>query len=202
MPRPVIIRLCLLARAQPRGLMQGRRARLRCVAMEMSHGAATEHHHRQHAARPCRTEHGELVRRASRASMASSSRCSSTSPTSTCRSTTSRNHPRLRQYEHDHTKAWSDSVDAADAFVFVTPEYNYFAPPALMNAIDYVLHEWACKPAGIVSYGGASGGMRSAQMLKLLLTSREASCRSPRASTSHNFAAVRSARTACSRRPS
>ena len=54
--------------------------------------------------------------------------------------------------------------------VFVTPEYNYFAPPALVNALDYVLHEWAYKPAGILSYGGVSGGMRSAQMLKLLLT--------------------------------
>jgi NAD(P)H-dependent FMN reductase len=80
-------------------------------------------------------------------------------------------HPRLRQYEKPHTGEWSKSVDAADAFVFVTPEYNFFAPPALINAIDLVFHEWACKPAGIVSYGGASGGMRSAQMLKLLLTS-------------------------------
>ena len=80
-------------------------------------------------------------------------------------------HPRLRQYVHEHTKRWSGSVDAADAYVFVTPEYNYFAPPALVNALDYVLHEWAYKPAGILSYGGASGGMRSAQMLKLLLTS-------------------------------
>ena len=62
-------------------------------------------------------------------------------------------------------------MEAGDAYVFVTPEYNYFAPPSLVNAIDYVLHEWAYKPAGIVSYGGASGGMRSAQMLKLLLTS-------------------------------
>jgi NAD(P)H-dependent FMN reductase len=81
------------------------------------------------------------------------------------------NHPRLKQYVHDHTRRWSASVDAADAYVFVTPEYNYHMPPALLNALDYVLHEWAYKPAGIVSYGGASGGMRSAQMLKLLLTS-------------------------------
>ena len=81
------------------------------------------------------------------------------------------NHPRLRQYVHEHTRRWSVSVEAADAYVFVTPEYNYFAPPALVNALDYVLHEWAYKPAGILSYGGVSGGMRSAQMLKLLLTS-------------------------------
>ena len=31
--------------------------------------------------------------------------------------------------------------------------------------------EWSYKPAGIVSYGGVSGGLRSAQTLKLLLTS-------------------------------
>src|SRR5215471_636365 len=34
-------------------------------------------------------------------------------------------HPRLRQYQHDHTKRWSEKVAAADAIVFVIPEYNY-----------------------------------------------------------------------------
>jgi NAD(P)H-dependent FMN reductase len=81
------------------------------------------------------------------------------------------NHPRLRRYEHDHTKAWSARVDAADAFVFVTPEYNFSAPPSLTNAIDYLVHEWAYKPVGFVSYGGVSGGLRSVQMTKLLITS-------------------------------
>jgi len=79
-------------------------------------------------------------------------------------------HPRLKQYEHDHTKAWSRSVEAADAFVFVTPEYNYFAPPALVNALTYLSSEWAYKPAGILSYGGISGGLRGAQSEKLLFT--------------------------------
>jgi NAD(P)H-dependent FMN reductase len=79
-------------------------------------------------------------------------------------------HPRFRQYEHDHTKAWSARVDAADAFVFVTPEYNYSMPPALVNAVDYLLHEWGYKAASFVSYGGVSGGTRSVQMAKQLLT--------------------------------
>lgn len=79
-------------------------------------------------------------------------------------------HPRLRRYVHDHTKAWSASVKAADAFVFVTPEYNYNPPPSLVNALDYLVLEWGYAPAGIVSYGGVSGGLRSAQSLKLLLT--------------------------------
>src|SRR5690606_2827816 len=39
-------------------------------------------------------------------------------------------HPRLRQYEHEHTRAWARSVEAADAYVFVTPEYNYGPTPA------------------------------------------------------------------------
>ena len=79
-------------------------------------------------------------------------------------------HPRFRQYEHAHTKAWSAIIDAADAFVFVTPEYNYTMPPALLNAVDYLFAEWAYKPAAIVSYGGISGGTRSAQTTRLMLT--------------------------------
>lgn len=80
-------------------------------------------------------------------------------------------HPRLRNYQHDHTKAWSASVEAADAFVFVTPEYNFSPPPAFVNAFNYLFFEWNHKPASFVSYGGASGGMRAVQMEKLMLTS-------------------------------
>src|SRR3954469_13372335 len=47
-------------------------------------------------------------------------------------------HPRLQQYEHEHTKRWAASVAAADAFVFVTPEYNFGPPPSLVNALNYV----------------------------------------------------------------
>ena len=79
-------------------------------------------------------------------------------------------HPKLGKYENEHTKAWSKAVDAADDFVFVTPEYNYFAAPALVNAIDYLVREWQYKPAGFLSYGGVSGGIRSVQAIKPLLT--------------------------------
>ena len=79
-------------------------------------------------------------------------------------------HPRMKQYEHAHTKAWSASVDAADAFVFVTPEYNFFAPPSFVNAVDFLWNEWAYKPAGLLSYGGVSAGLRAAQSEKSLLT--------------------------------
>ena len=79
-------------------------------------------------------------------------------------------HPRFGQYEHAHTKAWSERVARADAFVFVTPEYNFGAPPSLVNAIDYLNKEWAYKPLGFVSYGGVSGGTRSVQMLKQIVS--------------------------------
>jgi NAD(P)H-dependent FMN reductase len=79
-------------------------------------------------------------------------------------------HPRLGQYEHAHTKAWSATVSAADAFVFVTPEYNYGSPPAMLNAFDYVYKEWNYKAAGFVSYGGPAGGARSVAMSKQIVT--------------------------------
>jgi len=79
-------------------------------------------------------------------------------------------HPRLRNYHHAHTKAWSDSVAEADAFVFVTPEYNFGPPPSLLNALNYLVAEWQYTPAGFVSYGGISGGLRAVQMTKQILT--------------------------------
>lgn len=78
-------------------------------------------------------------------------------------------HPRKRAYVHPHTIAWSERVDRIDAFVFVTPEYNYSYAPALKNALDYLMHEWARKPVGIVSYGGLSGGTRGVVALRPVL---------------------------------
>ncbi|MEE4544884.1 NAD(P)H-dependent oxidoreductase [Streptomyces sp. V4-01] len=79
-------------------------------------------------------------------------------------------HPRLRQYSHDHTRAWSARVAAVDAFVFVMPEYNYGFNAELKNAIDYLHHEWQHKALGFVSYGGVSAGTRAVQMLKQVVT--------------------------------
>jgi NAD(P)H-dependent FMN reductase len=79
-------------------------------------------------------------------------------------------HPRLQQYQHEHTKRWSRIVGAADAFLFVTPEYDYFPPAALINAVQVLSREWAHKPAGVLSYGGVSGGLRAAQVLRSLLS--------------------------------
>jgi NAD(P)H-dependent FMN reductase len=79
-------------------------------------------------------------------------------------------HPRLGEYEHDHTKKWSALINGADAFAMVCPEYNYGAPPALLNALNYLSKEWAYKPVAFVSYGGVSGGTRGVQMVKQVVT--------------------------------
>ncbi|KNE80286.1 MULTISPECIES: NADPH-dependent FMN reductase [Streptomyces] len=55
---------------------------------------------------------------------------------------------------------------AADAFVVVTPEYNHSYPAALKNLIDWHREEWQAKPAGFVSYGGMSGGLRAVEHLR------------------------------------
>jgi NAD(P)H-dependent FMN reductase len=80
-------------------------------------------------------------------------------------------HPSLKKYEHKHTQQWSAAIDEADAFIFVTAEYDYNYPAPLRNAIEYLFHEWAYKAAGIVSYGGVSAGTRAANSLKSDLAS-------------------------------
>jgi NAD(P)H-dependent FMN reductase len=79
-------------------------------------------------------------------------------------------HPATRKYQHEHTKLWSASVGAADAFVFVLPEYNHHAPSSLINAMEFLYHEWSYKPVAFVSYAGLSGGIRSVEVAKLFCT--------------------------------
>ena len=76
-------------------------------------------------------------------------------------------HPIMKQYEHEHSKQWSAKIEEADAFIFVTAEYDYSYPASLKNALEYLVHEWAYKPAGIVSYSmGPFAGVRAVSNLK------------------------------------
>jgi NAD(P)H-dependent FMN reductase len=79
-------------------------------------------------------------------------------------------HPRYQRYVHPHTLKWSAIVDASDALVMVTPEYNHGMPGALKNAIDYLSQEWAYKPVGFVSYGGVAAGTRAVAQLHQVVT--------------------------------
>ncbi|MFI0722306.1 GNAT family N-acetyltransferase [Streptomyces sp. NPDC021224] len=79
-------------------------------------------------------------------------------------------HPSTGIYRHAHTRRWSATVEAADGFVIVTPEYNYGMPATLKNALDYLGPEWAWKPVGFVSYGNTSAGTRAVQHAKQVVT--------------------------------
>ncbi|KAJ5175110.1 NADPH-dependent FMN reductase [Penicillium canariense] len=72
-------------------------------------------------------------------------------------------------YTKRHSRAWSSVVRGYDAFIFVTPQYNWSIPASLKNALDYLYHEWKGKPAGIVSYGSRGGG-KAADHLRGVLT--------------------------------
>jgi NAD(P)H-dependent FMN reductase len=80
-------------------------------------------------------------------------------------------HPRLGRYVHEHTKRWSATISAGDAFVFVVPEYNRGYNAATKNALDYLCKEWRRKPVGFVGYGGVAAGARSIHGLIPVVTS-------------------------------
>lgn len=58
--------------------------------------------------------------------------------------------------------ALADKIKAANAFVFVTGEYNWSVQPGLKNLTDHFLEEWFWRPAAIVSYSaGRFAGARA-----------------------------------------
>lgn len=73
------------------------------------------------------------------------------------------------QYQNPKGTAWAKRVAEADAFLFLTAEYNHGPTAILKNALDWVYEGWNFKPAGFVSYGAASAGIRAVQQLKLNL---------------------------------
>ena len=53
-------------------------------------------------------------------------------------------------------------IRAADAFVFVTGEYNWGVQPGLKNLTDHFLEEWFWRPAALASYSaGRLSGVRA-----------------------------------------
>ena len=69
-------------------------------------------------------------------------------------------------------RTFRDQIRAADALLFVTPEYNRSVPGVLKNAIDvgsrpYGKSVWTKKPAAVVSVSpGAIGGFGANQHLR------------------------------------
>ena len=59
-------------------------------------------------------------------------------------------------------EALATKIKTADAFVFVTGEYNWGMQPGLKNLTDHFLEEWFWRPAAIVSYSaGKFAGVRA-----------------------------------------
>lgn len=73
-----------------------------------------------------------------------------------------------RSYDNEQVTAWSKAIDACDAYVFVTPEYNHGVPGGFKNAVDSLGPEWQSKPVGLVSYG-ADGGVRAVEHWRQIL---------------------------------
>lgn len=65
-------------------------------------------------------------------------------------------------------------LDAAEAFIVITPEYNHSYPGHLKTVIDAHRAEWFAKPVAFVSYGGISGGLRAVEHLRAVFTEQHA----------------------------
>ena len=76
--------------------------------------------------------------------------------------------PKLGDYANEHTHAWSGKIAAANAVVFVTPQYNWGYPAPLKNALDHLYNEWSGKPAMIVTYGSRGGNKCATQLRQVL----------------------------------
>lgn len=74
--------------------------------------------------------------------------------------------------------AFRARIKAADALLFVTPEYNRSVPAALKNALDIGSRPsgasaWSGKPAGVVTVSpGAMGGFGANHHLRQILVSQ------------------------------
>ena len=61
-------------------------------------------------------------------------------------------------------------LDAADAFIVVTPEYNHSYPASLKAMIDWHYNQWTAKPVAFVSYGAVAGGRHAVLHLENVFT--------------------------------
>ncbi len=73
----------------------------------------------------------------------------------------------VNDYEHEHTKKWSETIKKADGYIWVSAEYNHAVPPSLTNAIAYLNHEWKHKPVAFVGYGGLGAARAVEQLISI-----------------------------------
>ena len=80
-----------------------------------------------------------------------------------------------KEYPKGHApaamEALAEKIRGADAFVFVTGEYNWGPQPGLKNLTDHFLEEWFWRPAAIASYSaGRFSGVRSGTLWHSILS--------------------------------
>ena len=73
----------------------------------------------------------------------------------------------LREYPNEEIARWGQTIDRADGYIVITPEYNHGYPASLKNALDYVFPELNRKPIAFVGYGNV-GGARAIEQLRLV----------------------------------
>ena len=79
-------------------------------------------------------------------------------------------------------QAFREKIKAADAVLFITPEYNRSVPAALKNALDvgsrpYGQNAWSGKPGAVISASpGAIGGFGANHHLRQSLVFLNAPC--------------------------
>jgi NAD(P)H-dependent FMN reductase len=77
-----------------------------------------------------------------------------------------------RDYANEEIARWARTVDEADGFVVVTPEYNHGYPASLKNALDHAFPELSRKPIAFVGYGN-HGGAGAIERLRLVAVALE-----------------------------
>lgn len=80
-------------------------------------------------------------------------------------------------YSEPLVKAWNRTIQDADAYIFVTGEYNHSIPGALKNAIDsvWISNAFRNKPVAVVGYSaGIGGGIRAIEHLAQIMVETEA----------------------------
>jgi NAD(P)H-dependent FMN reductase len=77
-----------------------------------------------------------------------------------------------RHYKSGEIAAFAQTVDRADGFVVLTPEYNHGYPAVLKNAIDHAFVEWNRKPVAFVGWGNV-GGARAIEQLRAVAVELE-----------------------------
>lgn len=76
--------------------------------------------------------------------------------------------PAYGEFKHQHSKDWTNEIQKYDAYILVSPEYNYGIPGGVKNAIDFLYHAWIGKPVLVVTYGIFGGSASSDALVKTL----------------------------------